>query len=250
MKNILFVVIVLTGFSSCKKDNFKIEYYPDGNLRSKIEINDKKNPNGIFEEFYNTGILKTKTHYKNGIISDTLYNYYENGKIKEKGLVEGKQMLGWWSYYDKSGKLTKKAEYLIRDGESFLNQEISFDNQDNINYSLSSFFKLDVKDTLSLGKNIGKLKYYTNSKDYELRYVYIIIENEYADRQIKNDTFTDDIDKLWFGINANKKGELKIKGIIQEELLFKKKINKDSTELIIKKNNKYFEKKVFVKEKV
>lgn len=250
MKKILIAVIIISGFSSCKEDNFKVEYYPDGNLKSKIEINDKKNPHGIFEEFYNNGILKTKTHYKNGIISDTLYNYYENGKIKEKGLVAGKQMLGWWNYYNNSGKLIKKAEYFIRDGESLLNQEISFDNQGNIDYSLSSFFKLDVKDTLYKGKNIGKLKYYTNSKDYELRYVYVIIENEYSDRQIKNDTFTDDIDKLWFGINANKKGVLKIKGIIQEELLFKKKIDMDSTELIIKKNNKYFEKEVYVKEKM
>lgn len=249
MKNRITLIFILISLYSCTNDNFKLEYYPEGNLKSKTEINAAKIPNGKYEEYYPNGTLKTRTMYKEGVVADTIYHYYKNGKIKKKGLVEGGQMVNWWFYYGSSGKLSKKIEYLIIDGKPYANQNMQFDKEGNIDYSSSSFFTLHLDDTLSIGKNIGRLDYFSNSKNFDLQFIYIIIENEYSNGVTKKDTFTDDIDKLWFGVNTYKKGALKIKGTIQEELAKEKLIGKDSSELVINKNNKYFEKDVYVVEK-
>jgi hypothetical protein len=226
-----------------------MEYYPNGNLKSKTEINAEGIPNGKYEEYYSNGKLKKETEYIAGAVSDTVYYYYENGIMKKKGLFREDQMVGWWLYYDSAGKLSKKIEYLMVENKPYINQEIFFDNEGNINYPVSSFFRLHINDTLSFGKNIGKVDYFSNSKDFDLQFIYIIIENEYSNGLTKKDTFTDDINKLWFGVNAYKTGKLKIKGIIQEELAREKLINGDSSELVITKKNQYFEKDVYVTEK-
>lgn len=246
MKNIILLILIQILCYSCTKNNFKLEYYPDGNLKSKMEVNHAEIPNGKFEKYYPNGNLKRHTIYKEGVVADTIYHYYKNGKIKEKGVVIADHKFDWWFYYDSSGILSKKTEYLIIDGKSYANQNIHYDKEGKINYSLSSFFTLHLEDTLSIGKNIGRMDYFSNSKNFDLQFIYIIIENEYSNGVIKKDTFTDDIDKLWFGVNAYKKGVLKIKGTIQEELAKEKLISKDSSELIISKHNKYFEKDVYV----
>jgi hypothetical protein len=178
------------------------------------------------------------------VLYDTIINYHPNGKIKEKGIADGKNRTGWWTYYDVDGKLLKKSEFVIRDNQSFLNQDIIYTNEGKINYDLSSFFTIELNDTIKVGKTVGKLKYYGKPKGYSSRFIYIVIDNEYAGNIIKKDTFTDDADKLWFGINAYKKGKLKIKGMIEEELSF---VRAESSDMKIERKYKYFEKDLFVK---
>jgi antitoxin component YwqK of YwqJK toxin-antitoxin module len=48
--------------------------------------------------------------------ADTLFYYYENGKIKEKGLLENGFQKGWWIYKKEDGSLKEKSEWLtLRD---------------------------------------------------------------------------------------------------------------------------------------
>lgn len=244
MKNKILLIFYLLLFS-CTTNNLKLEYYPNGNLKSKMKINERGLIDGKYEEYHLDGTIKKKTKYADGVVSDTVY-YFENEVLKKKGLLENGKKTGWWFYYDSSGKLSKKVEYLLIADKTFVNQEICYDTAGNIDYNLSSFFKLHINDTLPVGKSTGRIDYFSNSKNFDLQFVYIIIENEYADGTVRKDTFTDDISKLWFGVNAYKPGHLKIKGIIEEELAKEQIINRDSSELIISKKNKYFEKDVFV----
>lgn len=246
MKNEILMIFVLKLLFSCNSNNVKLDYYPNGNLKAKTEINEKGLPDGKYEEYYPDSTLKQETTYSEGIVVDTVYYYYENGIMKKKGLFKDGNNVGWWFYYDLFGKLSKKTDYLTIDNNPYVNQEIYFDEEGNIDYNSSSFFNIHINDTLPIGKNIGKLDYISNSKDYDLQFIYVIIENEYSNGFIKKDTFTDDINNLWFGVNTYKKGELKIRGVIQEELAKEKIINADSSELVIKKINKYFEKDVFI----
>ena len=63
---------------------------------------------------------------------------------------------------------------------------------------------------------------------------------------IRKDTFTDDIDKLWFGIEVYKKGPFKLSVKIEEEVSYVDKKN-DSSTITITKTNKYFNKMLWVK---
>jgi len=227
MKQIIIIVFSIILFSSCNNKSKKKE---DSLNVSKI---DTKIDSG-----------NHKNHY--GKILDTIFFYYKNGLIKEKGCVEKLNRVGWWYFYDTSGVLISKSEFIIRNNTSFLNQKIEFKKNGEIDYSKSSCFNIENKDTIKLGKTAFKINYYSDIKNYKTKFVYIIIDNQYSQYLFKKDTFTDDISKLWFGVNAIKKGRIKINGIIEEEVSFLKN-EKDSSQLTIKKYYKYFQKILYVK---
>jgi hypothetical protein len=182
---------------------------------------------------------------QNRKLLDTAFIYYNNDIIKEKGCIENQNRVGWWSNYNLLGKLISKSEFVIRNGSSILNQKIEYKENGDIDYTKSSFFVIEMKDTIKIGKTAFKMKYYSNIKNYKTRFIYIIIDNQYSNSLFKKDTFTDDISKLWFGVNAYKKGNFKINGIIEEEVSFIKKQKNDS-QLTIKKYYKYFEKSIYI----
>lgn len=244
----LVYMILVFGIYSCNQKHFKEEYYANGNLKLKAEVNEQGSLNGSFKEFYDSGNLKLSTSYVKGFISDSVYHYYENENLKEKGLMKDEQKIGWWFYYDKNGLLKFKKEFKINDNLLFLNQDIHYKSNGKIDSLNSSFFKLNIDDTIVLGPNKGTINYYSNIKDYTDRYMYVILENQYSETLIKKDTFTEDIDKLWFGIYAHKVGDLLVTGVIEEQLVYYKKTIKDSAELTIDSKFKYFEKKVYVKD--
>ena len=217
-----YIIIITFLFFSCQKQASKTETL----ITSEKNIN--KSQRGQNSKLLNTAFI-----------------YYNNGIIKEKGCVENRNRVGWWSSYNISGKLISKSEFVRRNGSSLLNQKIDYKENGDIDYKKSSFFEIELKDTIKIGKTAFKLKYYSNIKNYKTRFIYIIIDNQYSGGLFKKDTFTDDISKLWFGVNAYKKGNLEINGIIEEETSFIKK-QKDSSQLIIKKDYKYFKKNIYV----
>ncbi|WP_075342035.1 toxin-antitoxin system YwqK family antitoxin [Tenacibaculum agarivorans] len=111
MKKILLSLLIL--IISCSKDNVKKEFYPNGSLKLEFTVDDQSSQNGFYREYYENGELKTKTNFLEGIINDTLYSYYKNGNIKEKGILIVNKKNGWWKYYDTKGKLNKKIEHIF-----------------------------------------------------------------------------------------------------------------------------------------
>jgi len=246
MKNSMLLLCLLAIFFSCNEIQFNKEFYSNGNIKKKTEIDKKGIPNGAYEEYYETGEVKTKGSCVNGFIEDTLSLYYKNGNLKEKGIASNNLKTGWWSFYSLKSNLEKRVEYKkLNDSTLFENQIVKYYNDGKINYNKSWFFQLNLPDTLKLGRNLGSIKYYSHV-DADEKFMYIVIENEYENSIIKKDTFTDKIEFSQFGVYANKLGEMKIKGEIIEQNLLTKKINKDSSELTINTHTKYFEKNVFV----
>ena len=254
MKKLLFLLLILNF--SCNNEKSLKKYYSNGNLKLKITLNKKGIPNGKFEQYFENGKLKDSGKYINGIITDSVYSYYENGQIKEKGVFHNGHKQNWWKVFDKNNKILKKEEYYEVNDSAYLNQNIQFDSNGKINYSKSTFFNFKIPDTLKLGKNlINNNEYYTYEKGSgNYHYVSIIIDNEYSKNKIKKDTFLNKIIKSgknnpWFGIYAYKKGRMKIKGKIEETFLITKQNSKDSEEIKIFIENKYFEKEVFIIDK-
>jgi hypothetical protein len=244
----IFLILIILNFS-CSKDKFHKEYYSNGNLALKITLDDKGVRNGPYEEYYESGELKVTGQLLNGEVKDSVFVYYPNGKIREKGFFKNGHRQNWQEIYNEKNKLLRREEYYELRDSAYLNQVIVYKANGKIDHTKSSFFKLNIPDTIKLGKNKLTLNYYDNTTKSDYNFLNVIIENQYSEKEIKNDTFTDGTRNPFFGVYAYKEGKLLIKGKIEEKILKERLIGKDSAELEITDLYKYFEKEVYVKGK-
>ncbi|GAA4282281.1 hypothetical protein GCM10022260_27040 [Gaetbulibacter aestuarii] len=251
MKKLTYILISILLWN-CKSEKKEIFQEYNGQL-VKVEFDDSRADStftGYGGEHYPNGNLKSLSYIKNGIIADTLFYYYENGKIKEKGLVKDNMVYGWWSYNDENGKLTKKIEWFHLRDSTYKNQEIHFDSNGKIKIPASTFFELQIPDTIQIGKNMARINnYVSNVNDLDTRYLSVIIENYYPDSGKKTDTFptlTDNSNDIFFGIYGDKIGKKIIEGKIEEKTLKTDTINSDSLSLTISDRYRYFKKEVYV----
>jgi len=267
-------LVLLLFFTSCKDTTLEESktYYENGNLKSVEYLNERGNKEGENKYYTEEGILSYITTFKNGNPLKTLHfyedgklrysselkqkdtikaiNYFKDGKVKTMGNLINDIKVGWWSEYLPDGKLDTEYEYLSIDGKEYLNQIKVYNGNGKIRENESSFFVLNIPDTIQMGKNAGNLNYYsTPTKDSE-RHLYVIIDNEYEGGIIKKDTFfIEKNQKNRFGIYAYKLGFLKVKGTILDRELYEIKRDKNSFGLEFKDCYKYFEKEVYVKDK-
>lgn len=248
MRNLIFLFLILT-LVSCRKENYYKEFYENGNIKLKIEINENKIRSGKFFEYYEDGKIKATGKYINGEVEDSTFLYYQNGKLLEKGFWQNGYKKGWFITYRENGQIMKKEEFLKHNNQNLKNQNIFYDENNQIDYSKSSFFTLNIPDTIKIGKNKFTLNYYDTSTKGDYNFLNVIIKNKYSESEIKNDTFTDGTRNPFFGVYTYKKGELTINGTIEEKIFKQANIGKDSTSLTITDKYKYFSKKVYVIEK-
>lgn len=240
MKKLSFLFLFMAMLSCSNKKEHK-EFYENGNLKLRIDVGSDGIPNGNYEEYYDSGEIKERGKYKDGEIVDTVYVYHKNGSVKMKGtLLEGIDN-GWWYFYDEKGNLIKKNEYVTIEGEGYENQTIKYKSNGGIDYSNSSFYEIQIPDTIKQGKNLGKLKSYYSDFKVDISFIWVVIENKYPDGLVKKDTFSDGTMTPLFGIVGYKRGLQTIKGTIIEEF-----IPMDTTALGIVKHKKYFEREVWV----
>ncbi len=248
IKKIFKLYFLLLIFTSCGGDEkYVIEYFPNGNIKFKTQVDSKGVPNGTYEEYYETSELYLKGKLVNAWLSDTLFKYFKNGKLEEIGKLEKGLKKGWWSYYDSTGKLIKQNEYLIIRDSIYQNQSILYRDDLSIDYDRSSFFEIELNDTINLGRNTGKIKYYSNF-DYYRNFLNVVIENKYSESEKVKDTFPFDPDFPFFGVFGSKTGHKTIKGEILETVFLKSKIDVDSFEVRVQTHKKYFEKEVYVQD--
>ena len=248
MKNTMFIILIIS-FLSCDNKKYYEEFHANGNTKLKIEINEDEIKNGKFFEYYIGGKLKATGNYINGEVEDSTFIYYENGKLREKGFYKNGFKNGWFTTYRENGKVMKKEEFFIDKDIYVKNQEVFYSQNGKIDYSKSSFFKLNIPDTIKLGKNKLTLNYYNNRDKSDYNFLNVIIKNQYSENEIKNDTFTDGTNNPFFGVYGFKKGDLTINGKIEEKILNETIINKDSSTLTITDKYKFFRKKVYVIDK-
>ncbi|GAA4244934.1 hypothetical protein [Winogradskyella damuponensis] len=248
MKKLSYILVTLV-FLSCKTEKKDVYQEYNGQM-VKVEFDDSKTDStftGYGGEYYPNGNLKSMSYFKNGEPADTLFYYYENGLVKEKGLVKNNLSIGWWTYFDKNGKLTEKSEWLILRDSSYKNQSYYFDKKGGIKTKPSTYFKLDIPDTLRVGKNLARIKnYVTNNYGNEGNLISVIMDNQYSESKIQKDTFGDGNLKPFFGIYAYKTGKLKIQGKIREQILNRTIDNDSLHTFTISEHYKYFEKDIYV----
>ncbi|WP_062053845.1 toxin-antitoxin system YwqK family antitoxin [Aquimarina longa] len=134
---------------SCKKKLTKvIEKYDDGTVKGYYFIDKDSIKQGERVIYYKSGRISSQTFYKNNFRNDSIYYYrdneknnlyairysnvdrslyykdfYENGKVRQKGLYsQENERIKIWKNYTKEGTLDFIKEYKIIRGESYTNQ--------------------------------------------------------------------------------------------------------------------------------
>jgi len=112
MRKFLSLLIVIIIIFSCEEKDVVKEYYPNGMLKVKVEVDKEGIQNGLYEGYYDTGEIEQKMNYVNGKIVDTVFYYHKNGKVREEGVLYNNDLkIDWWSFYDSHGVLKNKSEY-------------------------------------------------------------------------------------------------------------------------------------------
>ena len=133
----------VTGSEAIKSSSevkYEKELYPDGKLKSKVELNSEGVRDGEALSFYHSGAVINKAKFKDGIRVDEnfvyyedssikikeVYNesgelhgvyeeYFENGILKKKGRFEKGDMAGEWKEYYENGELYERSQ--MKNGE-------------------------------------------------------------------------------------------------------------------------------------
>ena len=96
----LFFVVVLVFFSCSNEKN---EYYPNGKLKSTVELNHAGENDGLLVEYYESGVVKSKGHWEDGYLEGEVAYYFENGDIKERSFYKNGLLDGVSTFFSKDG---------------------------------------------------------------------------------------------------------------------------------------------------
>lgn len=101
-----------TIFKDGERNGISRAYFSESRkLKSEVPyLNDEIN--GVVKNFYENGNLKATAYYENGLISDTAFDYYEDGMIKSKIPYINNQKNGLAVAYYQNGNISTKTHYV------------------------------------------------------------------------------------------------------------------------------------------
>ena len=67
---------------------------------------------GYWEYFYESGVLRAKLDYENGMAVGLAEYFHSNGQLSSRGTLKNSMREGLWEGYDSSGVLSSKGDYL------------------------------------------------------------------------------------------------------------------------------------------
>jgi hypothetical protein len=108
--NKIFLLLIISTVVSCSNKRVEKEYYSNGQVKSKIYLENGK-LDGEAKFYYKNGQLKFTKKFENGKLNGELKGYYKNGKVKEVGQFNHGQQNGMIKWYYKNGQLKRVNEY-------------------------------------------------------------------------------------------------------------------------------------------
>jgi hypothetical protein len=112
MKKIFYISLGLLTLICCsdKFDNkitledgilYEYSFYEDGKLKQKSQLNEDSILHGLSEEYYESGIIKNKSNFFQGVIDSVGLEYYPSGDLKAlMNWNKGKKWRSHAVYYD------------------------------------------------------------------------------------------------------------------------------------------------------
>lgn len=85
-------------------------FYPNGKVQKKgYKVKDLSE--GWWDEYFESGQLKSHEFFKNGKYEGAAETYFENGQIESKGKYENDERQGEWVFYHDNGQISKIGSY-------------------------------------------------------------------------------------------------------------------------------------------
>lgn len=95
----------------CSRKKQVVEYYPNGNMKSKIEIfNGVKN--GEMTTYFSSGKVKEHSYYVNDTLEGLKEVYFENGRLSQKILFVKGRKNGSYSLFEEDGNIIESGNFL------------------------------------------------------------------------------------------------------------------------------------------
>lgn len=117
-----------------KKKSYEVEYYSKINnsdvLNYRFFVNDKVNltPNGVFTNFYDSGMKSEVLNFENGKLSGITNKWHKNGKLSFEGeykIIKEETVLFHYNYWNKNG------EQKVKNGNGIF-EEFNTENEESI----------------------------------------------------------------------------------------------------------------------
>jgi len=177
------------------KPTTKETFHSNGQLHQRINYQPKSDGGlieGLYEEYYDSGVLKVKANYKDGKLDGSYEEYYFRGEIKVKANYKSDKLDGPFKRYYITGKPLLKTFY--RNGNKDGLEEIfDYESVERTTYKngvkdgLYEFIcdngQLKVRTTYRNGLRHGKIEeYYCNGQlDFKGNYVDGVILDGWQD---------------------------------------------------------------------
>jgi len=98
------------SYKNGKKHGLWETYYENGLLKNKANYRDGKN-DGTWEVYSYDGSLSVKGIFKDGKKDGLWKTFFQNGQVESKETYKDGKRVGFWEYYYKNGKLWKQQTY-------------------------------------------------------------------------------------------------------------------------------------------
>jgi hypothetical protein len=169
MKRIIGFLFVVIFIVSCNK--YEKEYYENGNLKSKCQVDKNGIKHGLSIFYYEDGGIKYTFNYNHGKQNDTNKMFYEDGNILFKKYYENGFESGASKYFNKDGTINKIIYY--NKGTQLNIQEYM---NDKVTKQLKRVFFESNYDTIALGDTFmvkfGFIPFDTNSNCEDIKFLY------------------------------------------------------------------------------
>jgi antitoxin component YwqK of YwqJK toxin-antitoxin module len=113
-RSVIIILALMTGLISCshKNDEFTVEYYPDGTLKSEIQVKNGVR-NGITKNYDDKGRLVSTAELVDDKYEGWMINYNpDNNKITAKALYKNDQQNGPATLFYSDGQLYREMTYV------------------------------------------------------------------------------------------------------------------------------------------
>jgi hypothetical protein len=130
----------------------RIKYFSDGRIEYIKEFKNEVQE-GVFVDFYKTGIAKDFGTKVNGIKDGTGVAFYPDGTANNVGIYKDDNPYGFFWIFDNHKNLVEKREYVTVKGKKIMNQWIRFNDIMQPVLDESNFIAVHAaKDTIKSGE--------------------------------------------------------------------------------------------------
>jgi len=86
-------------------------YYPNGEISAIGTYTIAGDFDGLYENYYQSGVVKDRSYYNNGMLNGRYTSYHENGRVKSEGWYKEGQNAGQWMWYYSNGMPEQKSYF-------------------------------------------------------------------------------------------------------------------------------------------